>query len=82
MPSNWAQETLQMPEQPEHQPSTSSADDVQVMKNFVKSEEARLRALSTAQGSAESTASPPPHKEVPRGLDSGYRLSWEEAQEA
>ncbi|CAE7248609.1 unnamed protein product [Symbiodinium pilosum] len=82
MPSNWAQETLQTPEQPEHQPSTSSADDVQVMKNFVKSEEARLRALSTAQGSAESTASPPPHKEVPRGLDSGYRLSWEEAPRA
>ena len=82
-PSNWAQETLQTPEQLECQPSSSSADDVQVqvMKDFVRSEEARLRALSTA-GSAEPTPSPLLQKDGARSLESGYRLSWEEMHEA
>ena len=65
----WMQGTLQTPEPLEPSQSSSTNDDVQVMKDFVKSEEARLRALSA-------------HRERPLDSDpigpGSYRLSWEE----
>ena len=62
----WMQATLQTPEPLEPCQTSSTSDDVQVMKDFVKNEEARLRALS--HGGAR-----------PLDPDPGsYRLSWEE----
>jgi len=69
----WMQGTLQTPEPLEPSQSSSTNDDVQVMKDFVKSEEARLRALSA-------------HRERPLDSDpigpGSYRLSWEEQPRA
>lgn len=66
----WMQATLQTPEPLEPCQTSSTSDDVQVMKDFVKNEEARLRALS--HGGAR-----------PLDPDPGsYRLSWEEQPRA